>query len=596
MMRERLRQMRTSSLAFAMAATVSAEETRTVSSFTVHPSQGGGTVDRTFAAGATALVSNNDAALHLTVKGSLLDLSTGVDVVNSSGSIVSGTNASITRRQGGHDTQIDISVYGLKDKPAGEYRIRIRYLVETNGPDIVKIRLLERGEITSITQDPSPALLGGTYNILNQTATFRVTGSGLAVATILPAMVANLNYTVVSRSNTLLVFSVRPTQAGRFPIIAAWFYDENLGHAPTQSDLSQIGDLSYKGMGSVTISAVGAPTVASITPQPATGIGSIVLSGSNFVGNGLAVRKIRFTHRYKAGTTELIASTSESPTTFRRNAGVLLMQPFYDIASSPLQLEFVAEEAVASGSPPLPAYTMSVPFTSSYSPSLAAVSASAEQPQISGVRIVRAGTMTFVGRYLVSFARQTIGRDQDRSFASIGTSFTTSAPTVTLGTQSFTITQSKHVAPSGSTDGVDTVRITLPDPADNVSGQFRLETNAGTTITPMFVLVTQPNVNLLSELATATAPEHVVTNQTLVRGRAYQLTGTSLSIKSLTQVIQTGAVRVGTRAMTIQPTSDPTTALRFVVPADATTGALVVSTAGGETIVGTFVVADPPTP
>src|SRR5439155_2295857 len=185
----------------------------TVSSFTVRR----GTVDRTFTASSTAPVSKAELLTFLTVKGTLLDLSTGADVVNESGVVMSGVRADIDRRQGGDNTQIDITVDGLSDKPPGNYRVRIHYLVETNGPDIVRLRLLERGQVTSITRDASPPLLSDAYMTTGQTYTLRASGSGLQVATIDPRFLGN-NFAIVSRSSTSLVFTVKFSQPGRFMV------------------------------------------------------------------------------------------------------------------------------------------------------------------------------------------------------------------------------------------------------------------------------------------------------------------------------------------------------------------------------------------
>jgi hypothetical protein len=65
-------------------------------------------------------------------------------------------------------------------------------------------------------------------------------------------------------------------------------------------------------------------------------------------------------------------------------------------------------------------------------------------------------------------------------------------------------------------------------------------------------------------------------------------------VKNGTQVLQVGTVRLGARVLSSISTTDPGVALRFLVPLDAVSDALIVATAGGETTIGKFVVSDPP--
>lgn len=219
------------------------------------------------------------------------------------------------------------------------------------------------------------------------------------------------------------------------------------------------------------------------------------------------------------------------------------------------------------------------------------VIASAEQATVSGVRVFRAGTATLTGFDLLYR-----GIPQSR----------VSPAVVKLGALTLTVTRAEpgtgsvtagDVA-SGSARQVgpavrDSIHFTLPDPADNVAGSFSLEADGHiTTTASSFVLATRPRVNQFGGLSSDARGVQPIVNQTLTRGRLYQITGSSLSVRGTTQLLQAGTVRIGSRTMLMQPTADPVTQLRFVVPQDATNGLLVVSTLGGVTPLGMFTVAD----
>ena len=444
-MRERFSRMVVPALAFTMATAFSrpdhAPRIHTVSGFTIHRATA-----RAFASTATAPVSNYEFDLSLTVRGSLLDLATGADVVNSTGSVVSGSRADIGRRQGGDNTQIDISVSGLEGKPPGDYRVRIHYAVEANGPDIVKLRLLERGLVNSITRDPTPGVLGAAYGALGAPSTFRATGTGLAVATMAP--IDGAIYTLISRSSSTLVFTLRPTKSARYYIFGDGFYDENLGHVPTDNDDTEMG-VKYQGNGGTEFFVAAAPTVTSVTPQPASASGSIVVTGSSFIGTGFFLNSIRYAQRYVAGskTADFIPnSRSSTSVTF---AGA------YDIASGSLELGFGPDFDLGPSVSRPPDITISAPFSAAYAPTISDVLASAEQPPVAGVRVLRAGSVTFTGKYL--FTPTATGGVLSVSARS------SALPVVRLGNQPLTVTTTRYVAPATGSEGRDSVRVTLPD-------------------------------------------------------------------------------------------------------------------------------------
>ena len=85
-----------------------------------------------------------------------------------------------------------------------------------------------------------------------------------------------------------------------------------------------------------------------------------------------------------------------------------------------------------------------------------------------------------------------------------------------------------------------------------------MQTGAGSTVASGdFVLVTRPHVRQVAEAVDSTPLVHAVTTQALLRGRQYEISGTSLSVKNGAQVLQVGAVRSGGRPIALMSTPDP---------------------------------------
>jgi hypothetical protein len=214
------------------------------------------------------------------------------------------------------------------------------------------------------------------------------------------------------------------------------------------------------------------------------------------------------------------------------------------------------------------------------------VIASAEQGTVSGVRVFRTGTATLTGFDLIYRGVQT----RTHPFV------------VKLGALTLTVIRAEPGSSGSGTPTAgtqvrpevrDSIHVALPDLPDNVAGSFSIEAEGRfTTTASSFVLAARPRVNQFGALASDARGVQPIANQTLTRGRLYQITGSSLSVRGTTQLLQAGTVRVGTRTMLMQPTADPVTQLRFVVPQEATTGPLVVSTLGGVTALGIFTIAD----
>jgi hypothetical protein len=208
------------------------------------------------------------------------------------------------------------------------------------------------------------------------------------------------------------------------------------------------------------ITAAGPPVVTSITPQPASASGVISLIGANLSGGGLELHRILYEHRYSAATEALTRASSVTSGSFSAFTTSASMLAAYDIASQPLQLEFQREESLGGPFGGAPVYTISVPFTANYPPAIGDVIASAEQATVSGVRVLRAGTATFTGKYLFPPPK---GSKGDLT----GLSAFTSSSTPRHARQPVAAGDIDPAVAPSAVPMVEIPCVTLPDPADN---------------------------------------------------------------------------------------------------------------------------------
>src|SRR6266567_5397542 len=84
--------------------------------------------------------------MSVTVKGQYLDLSTRVEITGS------GVSVSYGDRSGGSNTYIVVKFDVDDSASLGERTVKIRYAVETNGPDTFKVRVVRGGRVDQIQQ------------------------------------------------------------------------------------------------------------------------------------------------------------------------------------------------------------------------------------------------------------------------------------------------------------------------------------------------------------------------------------------------------------------------------------------------------------
>lgn len=497
----------------------------------------------------------------IVVNGSLLDLSTGAEVVDANGTRVGNSlTGDISNRKGGANASITIDVGGFTPTAGVVYRVLIHYLVETKGPDVVSILVVSRGTIA-----PTPALVTADqrtfpYAEVGVPYTVHVTGTQLQHAQV-RASSSRAQITIVSRSATDAVY--RLVYSGpETDLTSLELYDDRLGHVPNDDEmwLIRIGFVPFP-------RAVRAPVIAAVSPQPSNSTGTITVTGSNFTGGGLKLQSVFWTRRYGDGTVTA-ANVNVTPNSISFTAGA-------DMSNEPLNLIFDLDLPSTAFLEPL---VVPVPFSVIGAPRIDSVAREPNESVRAGVRVLMAGSLALVGRHL--FVER-----PNASTALLGGSNST----VTLGGISLTPTARAYVKPLR-----DTLTVTVPATSDNVSGPITVTTAGGTfTTTERFLLATVPRVTGVSDVSNASAAASPVTNATLQAGRSYAITGNALSLVHQGTLLQRGTVALNGRLMPSLDTNSPNTELRFTVPNDATSGALSVHTDAGTTTVRTFTVAAP---
>jgi len=520
----------------------------------------------------------------LVVVGSLVDLNTGVEVKTSSGQAASGLSASVTSVVHGAGSRITIHLASGSATATGNYDILIHYLVETNGPDKVSVRLYEKGTVTAIHLVEPPE--DGSRYAIGKIYTLSASGSGLANAA-LKAKTGMQVVSTLSRSNTQAQFQVRFTTASSVSIGAWDFFDDAiLPNAPTDAQRLVAGFGPSSG-GSDLLGVVAAirPTVTSVSPTNPSRGATTTLSGTDLAPRGYNA-EVHFAARYRpdAGSTEVrvpasIGGTSvqfSAPAATRGDGGRLT---YSAIASAP-QIDSIVHVSVS-----LPAMSIDQPpVVTQVGTSLVTSPSPVELFQGNGV---------LLGNFLVSDGGPTCLSKS----CGVGSG---TAPTVKLGTATLAVTSAVYsstaaaVGPGNHNQvGIDSVRITVPAIAgpggvvDTLTTTLTVTTSDGSITVPRVFYAPKPQI---SAVQTVAAP-HTAATSTLVRGVTYELVGRAMRLVPAGIVRSTGQVQLNGASI---PTFDSPTAgnRTFTVPAAATSGALTVSTLAGTTTVGTFTVTD----
>jgi hypothetical protein len=153
-----------------------------------------------------------DKNTSMVVKGQFVDLSTKVEISGS------GVSVSFGERVGGNNSHIVVKFDVSGSADLGERTVKLRYAIETNGPDTFKVRVVRGGHIDQIQQRVPFAnttrLIAANAIPVNQQVTLVFTGSHLANAKIAPRSGISNPQTLSGCSETKCEFQVTFTQSG----------------------------------------------------------------------------------------------------------------------------------------------------------------------------------------------------------------------------------------------------------------------------------------------------------------------------------------------------------------------------------------------
>src|SRR6266436_5082022 len=160
------------------------------------------------------------------IKGQYVDLSTRVEISGS------GVSVSFGDRSGGNNSSIVVRFNVDSSAALGERTVKLRYAIETNGPDTFQVRVVRGGRIDQI-QQRVPGLMAGTTRLVaadtipvNQRVTLVFTGTRLGNATIVPIQAVKNAQTLSGCSETHCEIELEFTQSGNRNVN---LYDADVG-------------------------------------------------------------------------------------------------------------------------------------------------------------------------------------------------------------------------------------------------------------------------------------------------------------------------------------------------------------------------------
>ena len=558
----------------------------------------------TYTAAQTVRIYREQPA-NIVVKGVNVNLASASQIVTTGGAPAPGLTATIIGRQSG---QITVLVNSTSAAAYADYNIRVRYPVETNGPDVFRVRLYQRGTIGSLTVEGGSAagLVVGTSYTLVATGTnlerIGCCGNGLDAAIV--------STTMTSRTSTSARFTLVMKQGYGRRIQANNFFDSSLPSAP-----AACGTACYRGSGSIDVQGLVSPRILSATPSgPAPG------SAVSLNGSGLAPRswttQLQFLHKYvdpsilRSGFHDLGAGTNTAITLGAR----------FNMRSDSLFLVFVPTGSDAEGlvtrnipvppifvkEPPVVAGTNALVLGATY-----IATSAGSTPGTVPYFLLKPGTAVILGKHLLSPPTSvsaptttTTTRTGATGLVVVGSPL---PPTASFGSTTLPV-QSAVYSPTGmqpvlsgspTTRGVDRVTVTVPDLGSNQSGTISVTTAAGTATLPNVIFATAPRVTRVDELGGAPTASGSATGK-LVRGAQYHIVGTAMQLLrqdgGSNTVVQNPTVKLNGLVLSTPPTAVTGlgTKILITIPATASSGSLTVETAGGIATAGTFTVIDAP--
>jgi hypothetical protein len=525
---------------------------------------------------------------NIVVTGTNLHFATASQLVTTGGAPAPGMTATIAVRS---TNRITILVTSTGGAAFGDYTMRIRYAAETNGPDVFRVRLFQRGTITSLrvegVSDPTRLAVGTQYTLV-------ATGTNLDRVDCCGAGQDKEEFSLepISRSATTARFALVMKRGFPANVRSTHFHDGNLP-APEACGLA-----CYAGSATLTFAGIVAPRITAASPRAAPANAEVTLSGTRLAPVGWSTQLL-YLEKYRDAygsmrKTQLVTGTN---TALRFAAPAnLLPDSLILLYHTPSSGEQLVDTRL-----PVPSIFVTRP------PAIVAAGT-----VVTGggtpADVLRPGTMTIFGEHLLSAPTSattstltTTTATRDGSTATLVPVGSPLPPTVSFNSTPLPVQSAiyeyNRPQPGLTRYGVDRVTVTVPDLGTNQAGTLTVTTTAGTATRSNVIFATAPRVTRVEEAGNPAASGS--SNQTLYRGAQYIVTGSAFQImKPLVPNVIFQGPTVKINGVTVPATTvvvtDGGTRLRFTVPTTAASGALTIETAGGVGSAGNFTVANAP--
>lgn len=226
----------------------------------------------TYSSSQTVHIWRGEAA-QMEVFGSVVGTALGIDLFLADGVTPAPlmVGSIVTRKPSSSVIRIDVAAVVTR----ATYVVRFRYAAAVGNPDEFKVRVYDRGTISSISASNVTPKTG-------ETVTITATGQNLEKARLDLSQVGQspVSYAVVSRSATSLSFTLKFNSVGMTAIGSYMFLDEDIGSA--------IGTLaaSYAGNSSRALEVMPNPVITSVAPAVTVGNGTVTIGGSGLNPSG----------------------------------------------------------------------------------------------------------------------------------------------------------------------------------------------------------------------------------------------------------------------------------------------------------------------
>jgi len=194
------------------------------------------------------------------VKGQFVDLSTRVEISGS------GVSVSFGQRTGGSNSSIEVKFNVDDSASLGERTVKLRYAVETSGPDTFNVQVVRGGQIDSI-QQKVPGLQAGTTRLIaanaipiNEQVTLVFSGSRLGNASVAPSVSFRNARVLSGNTETRCEVALEFIRAGAIDINLV---DAAVGTQPG----NLLFKFFYNGTHTVTVNGTNPPTSGTSIPR-----------------------------------------------------------------------------------------------------------------------------------------------------------------------------------------------------------------------------------------------------------------------------------------------------------------------------------------